>query len=423
MLNTFQMLMVDLLFVLLIALFTEMLMDSKEYSKRRRTTAYSLSYTAALLFSLIFSVQINGKFMMDLRHTVFLIGGLYGGLYTLPVLSVIAITYVAIHSPHEAMANIVTILIETVVIFFLAKYYPKWRLRQKMTYIGFTVIIVGYAVMKIVQYFFHFTTGYDFFIISIYGGSVLILIFSMEWVRNSIEIKTRIQRTEKSEIVSHLAASIAHEIRNPLTVTKGFLQILENGDFPFEKKREYFSLAKSELDRAEEIISDYLTFAKPSSNKLQTLDVREEMMHLVEVIIPSANMNSVVIKTNLNPVMVMGEKPLFHQCILNILKNGIEAMEENGGSLIIMSRKKGNIVEIRISDTGIGMDKEQIQRLGEPYFSTKGKNGTGLGMMVVYSIIKSMNGKIKVESNLGQGTSFILQFPSVNELKETNSEI
>jgi two-component system sporulation sensor kinase B len=417
MLNTFQMLMVDLLFILLIALFTEILMHTKEYSKKRRTIAYSLSYTAALLINLFFSVDIDGKFMMDLRHTVFLIGGLYGGLYTLPVLSVFSIGYVEVHSPNEAMANIMTIMIETVVIFFLAKHYPKWRLRKKMACTGFTVIIVGYAVMKIVQYIFHFTTGYDFFIISIYGGSILIMIYAMEWVRNSIAIKTRIQQTEKLEIVSHLAASISHEIRNPLTVTRGFLQLLENDDFSVEKKREFFSLAKSELDRAEGIINDYLTFAKPSSNKLEILDVREEIMHIVEVIIPLANMNSVLIKTNLNHVMVKGEKPLFHQCILNILKNAIEAMEENGGSLVIVSRIMGNTVEILISDTGIGMDTEQIQRLGEPYFSTKGKNGTGLGMMVVYSIVKSMNGKIKGESNPGQGTSFVLHFPFVNELE------
>jgi two-component system, sporulation sensor kinase B len=413
--NTFEMLMVDLLFILLIALFTEMLLDTKEYSKRRRVATYSFSYTLALLFNLIFTVQIDGKFMMDLRHTVFLIGGLYAGTYILPVLAIVAILYVGIHSPGDTMANLFTIITETVVIFFLAKYYPKWRLLRKMAFTGVTIIVVGYAVMKIVEYIFGFTTGYDFFVISIYGGSILIIIYAMEWVRNSIAIKTRIQKTEKLEIVSHLAASISHEIRNPLTVTKGFLQILENEDFPVDKKREFFSLAKSELNRAEEIIRDYLTFAKPSSNKLEMLGVREELMYMVKMIQPLANMNSVLIKTNLNPVMVKGERSLFHQCILNLLKNAIEAMEETGGALVIMSRISGNSVEILISDTGIGMDSKQILRLGEPYFSMKGKNGTGLGMMVVYSIIKSMNGKIKVESNLGKGTSFILHFPCVND--------
>jgi two-component system, sporulation sensor kinase B len=413
MLKTFEMLMVDLLFILLIALFTEMLLDTKEFSKRRRTIVYIISYTLALLINFIFTVQIDGKFMMDLRHTVFLIGGLYGGIYTLPVLAIFGIAYIGVYSPNEAMANSMTIIIESVVIFFLSKSYHKWRLRKKMAFTGVTFILVGSAVMKIVQYLYHFTTGYDFFIISIYGVSILIIIFALEWARNSIAMKTRIQRAEKLEIVSHLAASISHEIRNPLTVTKGFLQILENEDYPTEKKKEFFSLARSELNRAEGIIRDYLTFAKPASNKLEIFDVRDELMHIVEVMYPLANMNSVLMETNFSQGMVKGEKPLFHQCVMNILKNAIEAMEENGGSLVIMSQIKGTMVEIHISDTGIGMDSKQIQRLGEPYFSMKGKNGTGLGMMVVYSIIKSMHGKIRVESNLGKGTTVVLQIPKV----------
>lgn len=412
MIDTFEILMVDLLFILLITLFTEMFVDTKVYSEKKRNMVYTFSYSIALLINFFFTVHIDGKFMMDLRHTVFLIGGLYGGIYTLPVLSIFAICYIGLYSPNEAFANTLTIMIEAVIIFCLAKFYRKWRLRKKMAVIGITVILIGYCIMKIVEYLFHFTTGYDFFIVSIYGGSMLILIYAMEWVRNSIAIKTRIQQTEKLEIVSHLAASVSHEIRNPLTVTKGFLQILETEEYPEEKKREFFSLARSELGRAEAIISDYLTFAKPSTNKMEILDMREELIHMVEVIYPLANMYSILIETDLHQVMVKGEKHLFHQCIFNILKNAIEAMEGKDGSLFIKSQLKGNMVEISISDTGIGMDKKEIQRLGEPYFSMKGKNGTGLGMMVVHSIIKSMNGKIRVESTPGKGTTFVLHFPS-----------
>ncbi|WP_052342765.1 sensor histidine kinase [Bacillus sp. EB01] len=171
-------------------------------------------------------------------------------------------------------------------------------------------------------------------------------------------------------------------------------------------------MAKTELERAERIITDYLTFAKPASDKLEVLDVSKEMLHILELIHPFANMNSVIINIDLrNEVKVKGERHLFHQCILNIVKNAIEAMEENGGTLTVMTQGKGENSEIYISDTGIGMNSEQIERLGEPYFSLKGKNGTGLGMMVVYSIINSMNGKVFIESKPGQGTTFVLHFP------------
>jgi two-component system, sporulation sensor kinase B len=417
MIHTFEILMVDLLFILLITLFTEMIVDTKIFSEKKRNIVYTFSFSLALLINFFFTVHIDGSFMMDLRHTVLLIGGLYGGVYTLPVLSILAISYISFYSPDEAMANTLTIIIEAVIIFCFSKYYHKWRLRKKMAVIAISVILVGFVIMKIIDFLFHFTTGYDFFIVCIYGGSMLILIYSIEWVRNSIAIKTRIQQTEKLEIVSHLAASVSHEIRNPLTVTKGFLQILETEEYPEEKKREFFSLARSELGRAEAIITDYLTFAKPSTNKMEILDVREELTHLIEVVYPFANMHSIFIESKLQPVLIKGEKQLFHQCIFNILKNAIEAMEGKGGTLVIESVAMGSMVEITISDTGIGMDKKQIQRLGEPYFSMKGKNGTGLGMMVVHSIIKSMYGKIRVESNLGKGTTFVIVFPRVNELK------
>ncbi|OCA84156.1 hypothetical protein A8F94_15655 [Bacillus sp. FJAT-27225] len=416
MFNTFEMLMIDLLLILLITVFTEMLLDTKEYSKQSRSLVYTVSFALALFVNFIFTVQINGMFMMDLRHTVILIGGLYGGSLTLPILSAFAIGYIMVYSPDEAMANTIMVMIESIVIYILSKHYHKWRLRKKLAMTSCAVILVGYSGMKLIQYIFNYTTGYDFLIVSFYGASILILIYALEWVRNSIAIKKRIQRSEKLEIVSHLAASISHEIRNPLTVTKGFLQILENDDYPVDKKREFISLAKTELERAERIITDYLTFAKPASNKMEVLDVSREILHIIEVIHPLANMNSVLVHTSLNQEMkVKGERQLFHQCILNIVKNAIEAMEENGGTLTVQSQVKGNIGEIRISDTGVGMERKQIERLGEPYFSLKGKNGTGLGMMVVYSIVHSMNGKVFVESKPGQGTSFILHFPLLIE--------
>ncbi|ALC91745.1 hypothetical protein AM500_19630 [Bacillus sp. FJAT-18017] len=412
MFNTIEILMIDLLFVLLITVFTEMLLDTKEYSKRRRNIVYTISFALALCVNFIFSVRINGEFMMDLRHTVILIGGLYGGSLTLPFLSACTIGYIMIYSPDEAMANTIMVMIETSVIYILSKHYHKWRLRKKLALIFSTVIVVGYSGMKLIHYIFNFTTGYDFLIVSFYGASILILIYALEWVRNSIAIKKRIQRSEKLEIVSHLAASISHEIRNPLTVTKGFLQILESEDYPVDKKREFILLAKTELERAERIITDYLTFAKPAPNKLEILDVYEELKYIIEMIHPLANMNSVLINTNLvQDVKLNGERHLFHQCILNIVKNAIEAMEENGGTLTVVSQIKGESTEIYISDTGVGMNREQIERLGEPYFSLKGKNGTGLGMMVVYSIINSMNGKVQIESKPGQGTTFVLHFP------------
>ncbi|HEY4551451.1 MAG TPA: ATP-binding protein, partial [Bacillus sp. (in: firmicutes)] len=105
----------------------------------------------------------------------------------------------------------------------------------------------------------------------------------------------------------------------------------------------------------------------------------------------------------------IGEKKKFQQCLINILKNGIESMPDNG-HLQIRQSVTNDMIKIDIRDEGKGMTQEQINRLGEPYFTTKEK-GTGLGMMVSYSIIKSMNGTIKVTSEYGKGTCFTLKLP------------
>lgn len=412
MLETFKVLIVDLFFILVVSIFTEIIVDKKNLSKNKRTYVYSLTYSFALLLNMIFYVRINQEFQVDLRHTALVIAGLYGGIRCLPPMLILLTIYIGIMYPLEAYANALAMIVEVLAIAILGKYYHTWRLRKKLISLGVATFINGLFIMKTVEYFFDFTTGYDLMIISFYSLSLMSIVFMLEWVRNSNAINERVQRAEKLELVSHLAASISHEVRNPLTVTRGFLQILESEDFTPEKRKEYFALAKSELDRAETIIRDYLTFAKPYPNKTEHLLLKDEINHVIEIISPLANMNSVSIHTDLKEEeMIVGEMQLFHQCLLNILKNGIESMDTTGGILKVETLKKDHTVDVLISDTGVGMTDDQIKRLGEPYFSTRGKNGTGLGMMVVYSIVQSMKGKITVKSQVGEGTTFILSFP------------
>lgn len=420
MLETFKVLIVDLFFILLISLCTEMLIDKQNFSKNKRILFYVIAYGLAITLNMIFYVRIQNEFQLDLRHTAFVMAGLYGGIRCMPPLILFIVMYLGVAQPYEVYGNLITLILETIAVAFLTKHYHNWRLRTKLACVGIATLINGLLVLESVEYFFGFRTGYNLFIIAFYGGSIILLVTMLEWVRNSIAINRRIQRAEKLELVSHLAASISHEVRNPLTVTRGFLQLLETEEFPLEKKREFFNLAKSELDRAEGIIRDYLTFAKPYPHKTEILALENEINHILEIINPLANMNSVTILTQIKNGHIMGEAQLFHQCLLNIIKNAIEAMETNGGTMKIESESIDGMVEIRISDTGIGMTREQIDRLGEPYFSTRGKKGTGLGMMVVYSIVHSMNGQIHVRSLVGHGTTFVLQFPSVGTLLAKN---
>ncbi|MGZ4160233.1 MAG: ATP-binding protein, partial [Neobacillus sp.] len=204
--------------------------------------------------------------------------------------------------------------------------------------------------------------------------------------------------------------SISHEVRNPLTTTRGFLQLINESKAIPEVEKGYLTVAMQELDQAERIIRDYLTFAKPALEEIESLNLKKEIERAINIILPLANMNIVELSSELESCYIKGNAGLFQQVLVNLLKNGIEAMP-SGGTLSIIVTVEKTLAKVTITDNGVGMNELQRNRLGEPYFSTKEIRGTGLGMMVVFRIVESMNGSIKIESELGKGTRITLTFP------------
>ncbi|UVI31121.1 sensor histidine kinase [Paenibacillus spongiae] len=222
----------------------------------------------------------------------------------------------------------------------------------------------------------------------------------------------QLQRSEKMEIISQLAASVAHEVRNPMQVTRGFLQLLgENAQL--DRERNYLKLAIDELDRAASIITNYLTFAKPQLEEMTILNLHDELRQVEGIIVPLANLQGGKIQLSVpKHLFVEGNSSKFKQALINIIKNSIESLKGNG--LIQLSAfEEGGEVILQIRDNGEGMDKEVLAKLGEPYFSNKTK-GTGLGLMVTFRIIELMHGKLQFQSEKGVGTVAMLRFPSVS---------
>jgi len=220
----------------------------------------------------------------------------------------------------------------------------------------------------------------------------------------------RLQRAEKLKIISDLAASVAHEVRNPLQVTRGFLQLLAEREL---SNRKYYDMAIEELDRASSIITDFLTFAKPEMDEFAVLDIADELDKIYAIMSPHASLNGVTLRFDVQDgIRIEGNASRFKQAIINFIKNGIEAME-SGGEIVIRAYRQDGQAVIRIRDNGSGMDEEQIAKLGTPYFSTKTK-GTGLGLMVTFRIIEAMNGTISFDSKIGKGTEVTLRFPAVH---------
>ncbi|MFK9095093.1 ATP-binding protein [Bacillus salipaludis] len=240
-----------------------------------------------------------------------------------------------------------------------------------------------------------------------------IISYGIEFVRKNNEMQQQLIKAEKLKAVEQMGAAISHEIRNPLTAASGFVQLLQDDYLSRQKRKEYLSIVKEELLSAERVIQDYLTFAKPSLETFEELNVKNELRQIINILQPLANQNSVEIITDFSIIgFIKGDGQKFRQCFVNVLKNAIESMPA-GGYLTISTEFSQSCVTIKVTDTGVGMTSEQLERLGEPFYSTKGKKGTGLGMMVVYSIIRAMDGSIWVESEVGKGTTFLFEFQTI----------
>ncbi|MCQ6562723.1 HAMP domain-containing histidine kinase [Paenibacillus mendelii] len=229
----------------------------------------------------------------------------------------------------------------------------------------------------------------------------------------------QLQRSEKMEIISQLAASVAHEVRNPMQVTRGFLQLLGENT-RVDRERNYLKLAIDELDRAASIITNYLTFAKPQLEEMTTLNLHDELTQVEGIIVPLANLQGGKIQSSIpTDLFVEGNSSKFKQALINIIKNSIESLKGNGLIQLSAYEEHGEVI-IQIRDNGEGMDKEILAKLGEPYFSNKTK-GTGLGLMVTFRIIELMHGKLQFQSEKGVGTVATLRFPLVSPQIKTAS--
>lgn len=175
------------------------------------------------------------------------------------------------------------------------------------------------------------------------------------------------------------------------------------------------------MNQAENVIQDYITFAKPnlySSTRLDLIKVVKESIKIVE---PIAKHNDVAIQLKFDEAQIIGESKLLQKCLVNLLENAIEAMSEGGTLIVEIALSLNGEATILIEDTGIGMTPEQKNRLGEPFFSTKEFKGTGLGTMVAFRIIDVMGGNFLIESEVGVGTRIFITFPMAKE--EQNSSL
>ncbi|MBT2655171.1 EAL domain-containing protein [Bacillus sp. ISL-18] len=218
-------------------------------------------------------------------------------------------------------------------------------------------------------------------------------------------------QSEKLAIVGELAAGMAHEIRNPITSIKGFIQLFEQGI----QKPEYFNVIFDEFQRLEDILQEFLNLAKPQPFKLKPDDLTSIIQDVVKLLRPEANLKNVQIDQEYDHMLpnIICDRNQVKQVFINIIRNSMEAMV-NEGRITIVGSLESEFVLIKIIDNGIGISEERLKRLGEPFYSNKEK-GTGLGLMLCFRIVKQHNGTITIKSIENQGTTVEVRFPITYE--------
>ena len=221
-----------------------------------------------------------------------------------------------------------------------------------------------------------------------------------------------IMQSEKLKLAGEIAAGVAHEIRNPMTVISGFIQMMsEDTSSPYH---EYTKIIQNEIERIDLIMSEFLVLSRPQVETFMLINIGEILAELsqffhyefqlrnIKLIIQSEHANS----------QINGNENQIKQVFINIIKNAIEAIGESGTITLDLSKDDNGCLQIAITDTGCGIPPHLLERIFEPFYTTKTK-GTGLGMMIINKIIREHGGAIKIRSKQKVGTEILIRLPVV----------
>ncbi|MGL4986623.1 MAG: sensor histidine kinase [Treponemataceae bacterium] len=280
------------------------------------------------------------------------------------------------------------------------------------------------------------STSQDFPIQTSMGSEVILVLTTMSLVKEKklmgsiIKIddvtekraqETLLRRMENLASLTNLAANVAHEIKNPLGSISIHIQLIQKSlaksrreqKLPDEKYAErYLSIINEEIERLNQIVVDFLFAVRPINARLELLNPNELITSIVDFFKPELSLQNIRFELKLleNSPLLLIDPKLFKQALINLFQNARSAIEGNNGIIWISSQIKNGQYIFNIADNGKGMDQATLSRIFEPYFTTKA-SGNGLGLTMVYKIIKEFSGDVSVNSFANDGTIFTISLP------------
>lgn len=231
-------------------------------------------------------------------------------------------------------------------------------------------------------------------------------------LRQLKELQDKVKRQEKLAAIGHLAAGIAHEIRNPLSSIKGLATYFLGKSQEQSQEQSAAQTMVQEVDRLNRAVTELLEFARPSELKLEECELNQLVRRSLDLVRRDADSREISVRFEPGQEEIRAnlDQDRLNQALLNLYLNAIQAMQQ-GGELYVHTEKDQSRIRIRVSDTGSGIDQAEVQKIFDPYFTSK-KTGTGLGLAVVDKIVQAHQGSIKVRSTPGRGSTFEVLLPA-----------
>jgi two-component system sensor histidine kinase HydH len=228
----------------------------------------------------------------------------------------------------------------------------------------------------------------------------------------------RLIESERLAALGRLAASIAHEVNNPLGIIKNYLAIISKSTLASNVVKNNVAVVSEEVDRIARIVRQLLDFYRPTLERQIELDIVEVLNSTLDLTAQKLKRQGIMVETRYDsgPLKITGSANKLKQVFLNLILNAQDAMSK-GGKLVVSAGRRYGFAEIQFSDTGTGIAPDELPRIFEPFFTTKKESGTGLGLAVCHGIVASHNGTIAAQNNSEGGATFTIKLPLMAKVK------
>ena len=377
-------------------------------NKKRETLLLNLALLSSLYLSLKFGIINNNSKILLFCNIPIVIAYMKKQTYSGIILSVINIIYCFLE--YDALCIITIIKYIAYLILYLC---AKKRKLSTNNFILSIAVIQGFFLSF--EYFFRKTNVSidEFIMLLIIVFIYYFITFSILYIFKTIEkvesLNSTIKLLEKDKTIKDALFKLTHEIKNPLAVCKGYLEMINLDNK--EKSTKYISIMKQEINRSLNIITDFVEFNKIKVKKEQ-IDLSILLEDVYESFKILVNANNIKLKykdKKDEEIYIMGDYERLKQVIVNLLKNSLESIDKNG-KIDMYTNIKDKYIDIIVEDNGLGMNEEILSKLTEMFYTTK-ENGTGLGVALSSEIIKAHNGELIYHSKPNVGTKAIIRLP------------